>query len=369
MGNWDLAQLFSETDCRTLDADGEIQSILFRNEPYRGAPSEVFAYVGVPESTRKPVPGMVCVHGGGGRAFKEWVEMWVDRGYAAIAMDLSGRDAQGKRLPNGGPEQDHAAKFDPSVSWEDLWTYHAVAAVIRSHTLLRSLPAVDPGRVGVTGISWGGYLTCILAGVDTRFGCAVPVYGCGFLQHNGAEDWMKIFQEMTPEQRQRWHEKCDPSVYLRDASLPMLFVSGTNDFAYPLDSLQKSHALPGGPVSLCVRFEMAHSHEAGWSPREIGLFADSHLRGGPPLPQIGATMREGARVAANFASDRPVERGYVLHTRDGGTWQARKWRLSFACVEAGRVHAELPGGTTAHFLAIEDDRGAYVSSPLEEGGA
>jgi len=29
----------------------------------------------------------------------------------------------------------------------------------------------------VTGISWGGYLTCIVAGIDDRLKAAVPVYG------------------------------------------------------------------------------------------------------------------------------------------------------------------------------------------------
>ena len=260
MSNWDTSRLFSETEYRTVYAEGDIQSILFQNEPYLGMTTEVFAYLGVPDSTARPSPGIVCVHGGGGQAFKQWVEMWVGRGYAAIAMDLSGRDADGNRLPNGGPEQDHAAKFSSSLEWKDLWTYHAVAAVIRANNILRGLPAVDPDRIGITGISWGGYLTCIVAGVDSRFACGVPVYGCGYLQHNGAEGWLKIFADMTPEQRRDWNDRCDPSVYLGRAALPMLFVSRTNDFSYPLDILKMSAALPKGPVALCVRVEMDHGH-------------------------------------------------------------------------------------------------------------
>ena len=59
------------------------------------------------------------------------------------------------------------------------------------------LPGVDPDRIGVTGISWGGYLTCIVAGVDPRFRFAAPVYGCGFLGDNSA--WLPEFQKMGPE--------------------------------------------------------------------------------------------------------------------------------------------------------------------------
>ena len=103
---------------------------------------------------------------GGGDAFEPWAKLWADRGYVALAMDLSGRGPDRKRLLDGGPDQDDETKFrdfdpaDPS----SMWTYQAVAAVLRGHSLLASRSEVDANRIGVTGISWGGYLTCIVAG-------------------------------------------------------------------------------------------------------------------------------------------------------------------------------------------------------------
>jgi dienelactone hydrolase len=365
MSNWDTQRLFADAQYRQIDTGGAVQSILYRNEPYLGTETEVFAYLGVPDTADGAAPGMVCVHGGGGRAFRQWVEMWVRRGYAAVAMDLSGRGADGERLPNGGPEQEHAAKFNTTARWKELWTYHAVAAVIRAHTILGSLDGVDPGRIGVTGISWGGYVCCIVAGVDTRFGCAISVYGCGYLQHNSSDDWMQIFCQMTPSQRQAWHERCDPSVYLGNVTMPMLFVSGTNDHAYPLDSLQMSAALPRGPVTQCVRVEMAHGHEPGWAPDEIALFADQHLRDGVALPRIDTPRREGRRVEATFSSRRPIVHGYLMYTQDRVRWQDRKWHTTKAALGEGRCWADLPKGTSAYLLGIEDDRGAYVSSSVK----
>lgn len=61
-----------------------------------------------------------------------------------------------------------------------MWTYHAVAAILRGHSLLISCAEVDAERIGITGTSWGGYLTCITAGVDSALKAAVPVYGCGY---------------------------------------------------------------------------------------------------------------------------------------------------------------------------------------------
>src|SRR5439155_3113860 len=102
-----------------------------------------------------------------------------------------------------------------------MWTYHAVANVIKGVSLLRSLPEVDPERIGVTGISWGGYLTCIVAGLDQRLKVAVPVYGCGHIHENSA--WNKTFAGLPEGQRSRWIENWEPSRYIDQATMPVLF--------------------------------------------------------------------------------------------------------------------------------------------------
>jgi len=176
------------------NAEG-VRSLYYAGEPFQGHSTRVFACYAAPAEKGK-VPGIVLVHGGGGKAFPEWARMWADRGYAAIAMDLAGRGPDGNRLADGGPDQDHTSKFEAiSRGLKEAWPYHAVASVIRAHSLLRSLPEVDAERTAITGISWGGYLTCIVAGVDDRFRAAVPVYGCGFLDQNSA--WLGIFQRMA----------------------------------------------------------------------------------------------------------------------------------------------------------------------------
>src|SRR5689334_16917011 len=49
---------------------GDIKAIFYEALAYKGNPTRVFAYVGVPKSEDgKKVPGMVLIHGGGGTAF------------------------------------------------------------------------------------------------------------------------------------------------------------------------------------------------------------------------------------------------------------------------------------------------------------
>jgi len=363
--NWDLDRLLDTPSRQTVARHGTVREIYYGSESFRGRPTRVFAYLGVPE-TDEPVPGVVLLHGGGGKAFREWVELWNARGYAAIAMDFGGCGPDGARHSCAGPRQDHLAKFDLARGWDDLWTYHAIAAALRAHTLLANEPRVDAARIGVTGISWGGYLTCIMAGVDPRLRFAIPVYGCGFLQDNSADDWLKTFADMTPEQRAEWHQLCDPSQYLVDADLPMLFVTGTNDFAYPLDSLRKSADLVPGAAQYCVRLEMPHGHEAGWAPTEIGRFADSILDGAAALPAFGDVAVVGDHVSCPVTSELDLANAYLLHTTADGRWQERKWQQSPATVSDGVIQAILPAGTTAWFLAAEDSQGGYASTPSQQ---
>jgi dienelactone hydrolase len=359
--NFNLKKLYKCPEYRIVSEEKNIKAIFYQNEKYKEKQTEVFAYLGVPENVAEPVPAMICIHGGGGKAFKEWVELWSAKGYAAIAMDLASKGPNGENHATSGPGQEHKNKFDQAPDWNNIWTNHAVCAVIRAHSIIRSIPGVDPERTGITGISWGGYLTCCVSGIDKRFKFAVPVYGCGFLQDNSAVDWLQIFKEMTPENRKWWRENCDPSVYLENTEMPLLFVTGTNDFAYPLDSLRKSCLVPKGNVRTCIRLEMPHGHVAGWTPKEIELYADSMLKGAIPLPSIGMITHKGNKVCAEYSSELPVK-AYLLYTCANGVWQERKWVQIEAPVKNGKVTAELPQGATAYLLAVEDTRGAYIST-------
>ena len=249
---------------------------------------------------------------------------------------------------------------------EDQWTFHAVADAILAHSLLRSLPEVDPERTGVTGISWGGYLTCIIAGVDRRFKLAVPIYGCGFTdQHAFAGE----VQKLGAERAARWMAWWDPSVYLGDALMPMLWVTGSNDFAYTMNALQLSYRLPKGPRSLCIRLRMPHGHGgAGENPEEIRVFADSILKKGTPLPRITGQGREGANVWATYTSVAPVAKAELSYTKDTGRWQDRKWEAIPATLADAKATATLPEGTRVYYLNLFDERGCAVSTEHDECG-
>lgn len=363
-GPWDLADLSKPPTIEWIDQSEPIRSLYYSGETYRDKATRVFAYYGVPEgaSADNKKPAMVLVHGGGGAAFKEWVEIWVKRGYVAIAMDLAGKGAERMALPDGGPDQSHKEKFtDLKDGVKNAWTYHAVASILRAVSLLQNQPEVDPKRIGMTGISWGGYLTSLASGLDPRLKVTVPVYGCGYLHDNSA--WLKDFETLGPDLAAQWVKNFDPSSYLQQANMPILFVNGTNDFAYPLDSYQKSYRAVKGPHTLCIKVRMPHGHQEGWAPVEIGLFVDSILNDGKPLAKIGKVSRKEKMITANFQSEAAIKSAALHYTAGTGPWKDREWKSVDAEINDQTVIATLPSmADVTWFITLTDERDATVSS-------
>ena len=390
IGPWNLTELKKTPEYRWVSQKGPVHSLLYKGEPYQGHETEVFAFYASPATLGKAkpgerFPGVVLIHGGGGTAFVEWAWLWAHRGYAAIAMDLSGNRpidpiynekgepvpnqsaAVGKRtkLPNGGPDQGHPEKFDSiGGDFSDDWPYHAAASVIRAHSLLRSFPDVIADQTAVTGISWGGYTTCLVASLDDRFKAAVPVYGCGFLFEG--ESVQKPSIDRLADRRKTWIKQYDPSSLLGRCRVPILFVNGTNDIHYPMDSYQKSFELVPGYKQMRMQVNMPHGHPPGWRPQEIGLFIDSFCRSGKPLPVPGEMAEKDGLLRMSYKSELPLKSAHLHFTTDTGKRSDRKWNTVEAKIEpAAVVVTKPPANANTWFITLTDDRGAMISSPIQ----
>jgi dienelactone hydrolase len=363
---WDIAALKKAPQYKWVRQEGAVHALLYSGEKYRGKTTRVFAYHASPKTLGQAVdgkmPGIVLVHGGGGTAFANWAQLWAKRGYAAIAMDLAGRGEGRQRLPYGGPDQSHAEKFSSiDEPLENQWSYHAVANVMRGHSLLRSFAGVDTNRIALTGISWGGYLTCIVAGVDDRFAMAMPVYGCGFLRENST--WkVGEFGKMTAVQSDKWHRLWDPSRYIGSAKMPVMFLNGTNDFAYPMDSYSKTCALVQGEKNYSIQLKMKHGHIFDFP--EFFLFADQYIREGTPMPVVARPVVEGGRVQATVKSEtKLIEAKLHYTTAPHEQNRGRAWQTFDLNVKGNSVQgAAPPKETTVWYVAVRDERKAIASS-------
>lgn len=379
---WNLDQLSEPPKFQWLENKPQVRALLYVGEPFHGRPTRVFAYYATPGTLARdakekgPWPAVVLVHGGGGTAFPQWVELWAQRGYAAIAMDLAGakpdraapNDTKKRtRLSDGGPDQSDEVKFG-CIETEDItddWSYHAVANVLLAHSLIRSFPEVDKERTAITGISWGGYTTCIAASIDSRFKAAVPVYGCGFLNENSF--WLGEFEKLGPKKTARWVKLYDPGQYLPACRVPMFFVGGTNDFAYPLDSYMKSYKAASNTYrQIREQVNMPHGHEAGWAPEEIGAFIDSYLADGPKLPLVSSIKEEGDKFKAAIAEGQ-VAAASLHYTTDEKAVNQHDWQAAEAVIDVTgqpALLAAVPAGARLCFFSATTSSGLMVSSPV-----
>jgi len=342
---------------------------------YKGKPTKVFAWLGIPEKRERKVPGIVLVHGGGGTAFKQWVKKWNDHGYAAISIAVEGqtdqRVAKGpgstatgwKRHRWAGPER-VAIYGDWNQPLKDQWMYHAVADTILANSLLRSLPEVDAGKVGVMGISWGGVITSTVIGIDPRFAFAIPTYGCGHL-FDAANQYGRALGK-NELYRQVW----DPMVRISRAELPVLWFSWPQDQHFPMDCLAACYHAAPGPHLVALIPGMGHGHGAGWNPPDSYAFAENVISEGRPwCLQTCAGVTDHV-AHADFTSTKLLDRALLVSTTDIGVTGDRKWIESPAVLEkSGNVWccaASLPEGTTAWFINVHSGKLTASSDYQEE---
>ena len=378
--SWPMERLVQPP--RTFETPAEmktngVETVFLEGEPYHGQPTRIFAYYGVPKRTDgEKVPAMVLVHGGNGSAFYRWVKLWNDRGYAAISIDTCGSvsgnvygdESRGHRRHEWAGPEGWGGYLQTDEAITDQWTYHAVAAVIRANSFLRAQPGVDPGRIGLTGVSWGGYLTCIAASVDHRFAFAAPVYGTGFVTDPDAA-WMEnpktLTSRLDPAVREKWTALWDPRHYLSGIAKPVLWLDGTNDGNFSIPSLVRSQALVTAPQTAMLRINWPHSHGAvSEAPPELFAFADSLLKGAPRLPRITACMTDAGVVTLAYEADaalRPV-RATLNWTLDSGVWAKRTWKSAAARMTDRTVTATVPAGASAWYVNLECADGKVVSS-------
>lgn len=331
------------------------------------AGTKVFCYVGIPEtaSEQNKVPGVVLVHGATGSAFYDWVEAWMDKGYAAIAMDTEGR------MPTPATSLYHAdypyqtsvkthgpvnASFgDSTKPIEEQWAYHALASVIASNSFLAGFEEVDAERIGITGVSYGGFLACLAAGYDDRFAFGAPVYGCLSNAPSAAEFGSYI-------NRNSGAEVWDGLGPLQENRTPMLFVNSDTDGHFAPDSTSRcAAACKFGAMTLVPG--LTHGHSQGAEVSEVFAFADEICKEKTPLVRVTEQPEEGAmRVAIPKGVN--IKNVKLRYTLEETLNKDTEWFSEDAETDGEYVYYSRENNKKHCYLNCKDDRGFLVSSLL-----
>ena len=119
--------------------------------------------------------------------------------------------------------------------------------------VLKKAP-VDPGRLGVTGWSYGGYMTMWTVTQTHRFKAAVAGAGIAnwlsYSGENGIDEWMIPYFGASVYDNPAVYAKSSPITYIKQVKTPTLVVVGERDAECPApQSFEFWHALQTLKVS------------------------------------------------------------------------------------------------------------------------
>jgi X-Pro dipeptidyl-peptidase (S15 family) len=180
LGLWPLPEKtpLHATITRTLDrGDYAVEMLHYQSRPGLYVTANLYRPAKVEAGQRLPAILYVCGHSGRGRngnktAFQSHGIWFARHGYVCLIVDT---------LQLGEIAGIHHGTYREGRWWW-LSRGYTPAGVecwngVRGIDYLVSRPDVDPGRIGVTGISGGGAATFWIAAADERVKVAVPVSG------------------------------------------------------------------------------------------------------------------------------------------------------------------------------------------------
>jgi len=224
----------------------------------------ISAFVWLPDNIRRDGSnaGVVLPHGGPtGQtldSFNRTVAALASRGYVCIAPNVRGSTGYGLAFQQanhkdlgGGDLQDevYAARFLSETGY------------------------VNPHKIGITGGSYGGYMTLMAIGkTPDLWAAAVEQYGIinwfTMLQHE--DPTLQEYQKSLlgdPVKDRKVYEDDSPITFIRKAKAPLLVLQGDNDIRVPKEeAMQVVDVLEKAGVVVAAHYYPNEGH--GFSKRE-----------------------------------------------------------------------------------------------------
>ena len=193
----------------------------------------IFGTYGYPKGQSK-LPAILHIHGGGQTNDPEAVLEWCKAGYSSMSFDWTG-DRNPDRpkdqisfYPKGFEEEMALHLFDAKRA------FVGILAARNCISILTQMSEVNEDKIGIYGISWGGFITWLVNAHENRIKCAVPIYGTGGLFRRG-HCWNQSWQTFDHELKYNWLNYMEPSTSISPQNSPILHINASNDFFGGID--------------------------------------------------------------------------------------------------------------------------------------
>jgi dipeptidyl aminopeptidase/acylaminoacyl peptidase len=255
------------------------ESLNFQND---GVTIEGFVLKPVNFDEKKCYPGILNIHGGPktvyGEVFCHEMQYWANEGYFVFFCNPRGSDGRGDEFA------DIRGKYG-TIDYDDLMKF--------TDKVLEKYPQIDCTRIGVTGGSYGGFMTNWIIGHTDRFKCAVSQRSISnWISKFGTTDigyYFNTDQNLSSpwdNVEKMWFHS--PLKYANQAVTPTLFIHAEEDYrCWLAEGLQMFTALKyhGVDARLCMFRGENHDLSRSGKPRhrvrrleEITNWFEKYLR-------------------------------------------------------------------------------------------
>lgn len=238
----------------------EYNEIKFENDGV-----EFTGWVLLPENydPAKKYPAILDIHGGPktvyGKVYYHEMQLWANMGYIVFFTNPRGSDGRGNDFMN------IFGKYG-TIDYDDLMKFTDV--VLANYS-------IDTNRVGVTGGSYGGFMSNWIITHTDRFACAatqrsisnwVSFYGTSDIGFHFAED--QIHGNVFDSPEKLWEHS--PLKYAKNVKTPTLFIHSDEDYRCPLEQgLQLYTALVDQGVESRFIMFRGENHELSRSGKPV----------------------------------------------------------------------------------------------------
>lgn len=230
---------------------------------------------------KKTYPAILDIHGGPkmtyGRIFFHEMQVWASHGYFVFFANPFGSDGQGNEYA------DIRGRYGKE-DYQDLMTF--------TDAVLAEIPQIDANRLGVTGGSYGGFMTNWIICHTPRFKAAasqrsisnwISLWGTSDIGPDFVCDQMQAGLE---DIQTLWNHS--PLQYVDQAKTPTLFIHSDQDYRTPIEQgYQMLNALIDRGVEAKMIVFHGENHELSRSGKpvhrmrrleEITKWMDDHLK-------------------------------------------------------------------------------------------
>nr|WP_248926291.1 discoidin domain-containing protein [Paenibacillus hamazuiensis] len=369
-----ITQVLSETTAESGAV--KVTKVLYQSDVDAARSNQVYAVIAAPAAAGS-YPGVLILHGGTECTQDALAIDYAKRGYVAVTPELPGiTDPKTCVTPSTGlwKNEPYGAKQLTALPNAGISSiFEGEVAALQGFYLLQAQPGVKQDRLGIRGLSWGGYSATLLSSLlGDQVKAAYSIYGSGF--YDRGSYFAGLLDNKGSVEKANWLRDLDAGRRADHIKADFYLAAASNDtYFWPTAVMKTLDRIPGAKNQV---FAPNANHSLSSLPNAAAqerLFFDYHLKGaGAPLPKVNVISTErlanqDVKITFQASGAAAITQAKLVYSGGDKPWVNRSWvAVDAVRLANGRYEALLPAAAVQKhadwYVLISDDRQASASS-------